>query len=164
MAKIIKVFKDPVPAMRFIGKKYANFGGWSEWFENAWFDALEAAMGGNESILAIWENGGGYVGLERRAEGEPFEYWIGMFAPAGTPVPDGFSHIDFPEATLGTCWIYGREDSPRDAEACRAALAEIGVEPAKIGGAVYCFENDLCPRFTTPDEEGNVIIDFCYYC
>ncbi len=27
MVKIIKVFREPVPAMRFIGKKYPGFGG-----------------------------------------------------------------------------------------------------------------------------------------
>lgn len=30
-------------------------------------------MGGTDKILVIWENGGGYIGVERRAEGEPFE-------------------------------------------------------------------------------------------
>ena len=74
MAEIIKTFKEKIPAMRFIGKKYPNFGPmWGEWFANGWFDQLEATMGGVEKITAIWENGGGYVGLERRAEGQPFE-------------------------------------------------------------------------------------------
>ena len=30
-------------------------------------------------------------------------------------------------------------------------------------GAVVQFENGLCPRFTTPDENGNVILDYCFY-
>lgn len=35
MAEIIKVFKENVPAMRFIGKKYSGFGPmWGEWFAN----------------------------------------------------------------------------------------------------------------------------------
>ena len=38
MAEIIKVFKEEVPAMRFIGKKYQNYDGWGEWFANGWFD------------------------------------------------------------------------------------------------------------------------------
>ena len=74
MAEIIKTFKEAIPAMRFIGKKYPNFGPmWGEWFANGWFDKLEEAMGGVDKITAIWENGGGYVGLERRADGQPFE-------------------------------------------------------------------------------------------
>lgn len=30
-------------------------------------------------------------------------------------------------------------------------------------GYVAQFENGLCPRFTTPDENGNVILDYCFY-
>ena len=66
MAEIIKTFREEVPAMRFIGKKSPDFGGWwGEWFANGWFDQIESAMGGTEQILKIWENGGGYVGVEQ---------------------------------------------------------------------------------------------------
>ena len=42
MAEIIKTFREEVPAMRFIGKKYPDFGGWwGEWFANGWFDEIE---------------------------------------------------------------------------------------------------------------------------
>ena len=48
MAEIIKTFKEDIPAMRFIGKKYPNFGPmWGEWFANGWFDKLEEAMEDN---------------------------------------------------------------------------------------------------------------------
>ena len=74
MAEIIRVFKENIPTMRFIGKKYDNFGHWDEWWQNGWFDVLEQTMGGTDKICSIWENGGGYIGVERRAEGKPFEY------------------------------------------------------------------------------------------
>ena len=78
MAENIKTFKESVPTMRFIGKKYPDFGGWwGDWFANGWFDEIEKAMGGADTILKIWENGAGYVGLERRCDKQPFEYWIG---------------------------------------------------------------------------------------
>ena len=65
MPYIQKVFKDPTPALRFIGKRYFEVGGhWGEWFANGWFDTVETAMGGVDKITAIWENGGGYIGLE----------------------------------------------------------------------------------------------------
>ena len=98
MPEIIKVFKEEIPTLRFIGKKYNEFGQWEEGWENGWFDLLEQTMGGPEKVLAIWENGGGYIGVERRAE-----------------------------------------------------------------GAEWSFENCLCPRYTTPDEQGNVILDYCYF-
>ena len=108
MARIIKVFRENIPSLRFIGKKYDNFGHWDEWWQNGWFDVIENAMGGCDTILSLWENGGGYIGLERRKDGEPFEYYIGMLTPANTRVPSSFISMDFVELNLGTCWIYGK--------------------------------------------------------
>lgn len=34
MAEIIKFFKEDIPNLRFIGKKYDNFGHWGEWWQN----------------------------------------------------------------------------------------------------------------------------------
>ncbi len=166
MAEIIKTFRESIPVMRFIGKKYPGFGGWwGEWFANGWFDEVENAMGGTESILKVWENGGGYVGLERRNEGKLVEYWLGMFTPADTAVPEGFEYIDFPAVGLGTCWIYGKENEVHGAIGqCKALVEGIGAKLWKdADGAEWSFENGLCPRFTTPDEKGNVILDYCYF-
>lgn len=164
MAEITKVFKEHVPAMRFIGKKYPDFGNWGEWFANGWFDQVENAMGGVGAIVNIWENGGAYVSLECRKDGELPGYWIGMFAPAGTKVPDGFSCVDFEASDLGTCWIYGPEGEVHDTSRCRQALETHGMDIREFeDGTVYSFENCLCPRFTTPDENGNVILDYCYF-
>ena len=165
MAPIIKTYREDIPAMRFIGKSYPGFGGWwGEWFANGWFDEIECAMGGTEAVLKIWPSGGGYVGLERHCEGEPFEYWLGMFVPANTPVPEGFAYVDFPATGLGTCWIYGKEGEVHDTSACRPLLIENGMRIWKdIRGGEWSFENCLCPRYTTPDEQGNIIMDYCYF-
>lgn len=165
MAEIIKTFRESIPAMRFIGKKYPGFGGWwGEWFANGWFDKVEQAMGGTDAILKIWENGAGYVGLECRSEEAPFAYWIGMFTPAGTAVPDGFDYIDFPAVGLGTCWIYGKEQEVHDTSGCRPAITASGMKLwTDAEGAVWSFENCLCPRYTTPDGQGNIILDYCYF-
>ena len=164
MAEIIKVFKEDIPTMRFIGKKYDNFGHWGEWWQNGWFDLLENSMGGTDKILSVWENGGGYVGLERRADGQSFEYWIGMFTPAYTPVPEGFAYIDFSEVNLGTCWIYGKEKEVHNTKACKGAVIDQGLELwTDDNGGVWSFENCTCPRYTTPDEQGNIIMDYCYF-
>lgn len=121
-------------------------------------------MGGVDAILNIWENGAGYVGLERRCPGQPFEIWIGMFTPAGTKVPDGFEFVDFPSSGLGTCWIYGKEDEIHDTGKCLPAVLKHGLSLWKDAqGGVWSFENCLCPRYTTPDEQGNVILDYCFF-
>ena len=148
MANIIKIFREPVPAMRFIGKVYPDFGGWwGEWFANGWFDEIEKAMGGTKSILSIWENGAGYVGLERRCANQPFEYRLGMFTPAGTDVPKGFDFVDFPPTALGTCWIYGKESDVHDTSGCRAAVVNSGLRLwTDANGGIWSFENSLCPH------------------
>lgn len=164
MAEIIKIFKEDIPDMRFIGKKYYEFGHWDEFWANNWFGLLETTMGGTEEILKIWENGGGYVGLEHRTPDAPFEYWIGMFAPIETTVPDGFEYVDFSEIALGTCWIYGEEHNVHDTSACQIALCQNDMiiwQYAK--GGTWSFENCLCPRYTTPDDNGKIILDYCYF-
>lgn len=164
MAEIIKVFREHIPNLKFIGKKYYNFGHWGEWWQNGWFDLLEQAMGGCDNILSIWENGGGYIGVERRCGAEPFEYYIGMLAPENTVVPEGFISIDFKNLDLGTCWIYGTEDEVHNTGECLGKLRENGMTVWKDAtGGVWSFENCLCPRFTAPDDKGNVILDYCYF-
>ncbi len=164
MAEIKKVFKEKIPNMRFIGKKYGEFGHWDEFWANDWFGILEKTMGGTDAILNIWENGGGYVGLEHRSPESEFEYWIGMFTPAETPVPDGFEHKDFDGLSLGTCWIYGYEADIHDTSACKPELVKNGMVIWKDkNGGTWSFENCLCPRYTTPDENGKIILDYCYF-
>lgn len=87
-----------------------------------------------------------------------------MFTPAGTAVPDGFDCVDFPQMGLGTCWIYGNEEEVHDTSGCADELRKLGINLWKDSdGSVWSFENCLCPRYTTPDEKGNVIMDYCYY-
>ena len=167
MPTIQKTFRESIPALRFIGKRYFEVGGhWGEWFCNGWFDAIEAAMGGTEKITAIWENGGGYIGLERHKDGERWQYWLGMFVPADTPVPKGFDYVDFPAtAGLGTCWIYGKESEVHAlCGSCKPAILDAGMTIwHDAEGAAWCFENCTCPRYTTPDGEGNIILDYCWF-
>ena len=57
MNQVIKVYKQQVPAMKFVGKKYVGddvYSHWGEWFANGWFDKVEEAMGGVDNILNIW--------------------------------------------------------------------------------------------------------------
>ena len=70
MADIVKMYRQELPAFRFIGKKYGDgdrvnggFGSqWGEWFQNGWFEALEKLPGGGE---ALCEDGSAYLGLMR---------------------------------------------------------------------------------------------------
>lgn len=88
----------------------------------------------------------------------------GMFTPAGTPVPEGFEAVDFTGVGLGTCRLYGTEKEVHKTGGCRKAVGENGILLWRDAeGGVWSFENRLCPRFTTPDEKGNVIPDYCFF-
>jgi len=163
-AEITKVYKQDVPALRFIGKKYGNsdrvdgmFGKhWCDWHQNGWFDVIEKQT--NRPLKSIYEDGDAYIGLMRENNGE-FEYWIGIFMPENTPVPDGFQYLDFPKGTLGVCWLYSKENEVYcQEERCWKELEKVGYTPAD-----WCMERYCCPRFTTPDEKGKIILDICFY-
>ena len=84
--KILEVKKESFPAARFIGKKYTQGPNWGEWWQNDWFSVLEK----KDWLL---NNGDAYIGAVHIVDGMP-EYWIGMFFPINTEVPEGF---DFKE-------------------------------------------------------------------
>lgn len=167
MPKLSKVYTQNVDATRFIGKKYVNadrvdghFGAkWNEWHTNGWFDLIKNQFCGN--LTDALEDGGSFIGLMKEdGDFSTFEYWIGIFMPANTPVPNGFAYIDFPASTLGVCWIYGKENEVFGHEGfCGEKLKNEGYDV----NVKWCFERYACPRFTTPDEYGNIIIDICFF-
>ncbi len=169
-AEIIKVYKEHLPSLRFIGKCYTNadrIGGfghkWGEWFQNGWFDTLE-------KLGELKEVENGYIGLMRYNVAsceDSFEYWIGMFFPVNTTVPEGYGYIDLDESDLAVCWIKGKEDDGLYAmhDACIDKYKENGMDSFKVDNKNYLcfFERYNCPRFTSPDENGDIILDYGMY-
>lgn len=171
MPEIIKVYKQSIPAVRFIGKKYGDddrigggFGAkWGEWFQNGWFDTLESLV--DSSLKDTYEDTDAYLGFMRCKDGEPFEYWIGMFTAAGTSVPDGYDYIDIKESNIGVCWVHGEDGTVYCYEdKCAEKLKEENMEVISDDNGAWCFfERYGCPRFTTPDTENKIILDICHY-
>lgn len=171
MSEIIKVYRQEIPALRFIGKKYGDedrvnggFGKlWGDWFQNGWFAVIEQQS--DKRLRTVYADGDAYIGLMRWKDGEPFAYWIGIFMPESTPVPEEFAYKDFPAAALGVCWVYGQEGQVymQEKECARRLGQEGYVVTADGEGAHWFFERYGCPRFTTPDEKGNIILDICHY-
>ncbi|MCL2360980.1 MAG: GyrI-like domain-containing protein [Defluviitaleaceae bacterium] len=165
MPEIIKTYRQTMTPSKFIGKRYTDedrvnggFGEkWGEWFQNGWFDQLEKQVSGN--MKNICEDGDGNIGLMREIDGI-FEYWIGYFMPESTTTPEGFQSMDFPKSELGVCWVYGKEEEVFMQEGhCGERLEGEGFKVLDT----WCFERYTCPRFTTPDEKGNIILDVCFF-
>ena len=170
MAELVKVYGQNIPAMRFIGRKYGEKdvmrGGyghiWGEWFGKGLFVPLEKLY---EAQRAGIQDDDAYIGLMRHKPGEPFEYWIGMLFAADAHVPDGYDYVDFDESRLGVAWLKGVEAEIYAAEDVAVnGLDEAGYHPAADrNGACWYMERYACPRFTSPDEQGDVTLDICVF-
>lgn len=98
------------------------------------------------------------------AEGD-FEYWIGAFLPPYCEVSNGFESVEIGAGEVGVCWLYGNGTSGElysmeASDLCMKALADNGFAFSDSG---WFFERYNSPRFTVPDEKGNVILDICAY-
>ncbi len=161
--QIVNCYREKMPPSRFIGRKYGDqdrdthggFGNkWGEWFADGLFAPLER--------LAIdTPEGGSYIGLMRCVP--QFQYWIGVFCPAGTPVPEGYHGIDFPAMDLSVSWVKGKQENgevygAKVHDASVAAGRAIGLEQVK---EPWYFERYCEPRFCHPDAAGDIILDYC---
>jgi len=169
-AEIIKLYTEEMPSTRFIGKKYniedqheGSFSNiWDSWFTNGWFEQIENQS--KHSLSEWFQEGDAYIGLERMKDNEPFEYYIGIFMPSDTIVPEGFISIDFQSSLLGIAWIQGTMENIFIWEEVRTRLINEGYVPKEDKeGVLWSFERYVCPRFTTPDSEGKIILDYGYF-
>lgn len=163
MANIIKVYQESLPELRFIGKRYTNedrdasgsYGEkWGQWFQEGWFSPLLALTEGAQTEPD-------YIGLMRCVD-DHFEYWIGIFSSKEHEAPEGYGMVDLPAGTAGIAWIKGRDDTGeiyRLHNGCTAAIEEKGWT---IAPNTWFFERYSHSRFT-PDEEGEVILDYGMY-
>ena len=145
---------ETCPATRLIGKKYEHGPNWGEWWANDWFSVLEK----NKRLPM---NGDAYIGAVHIVNGMP-EYFIGMFFPLDTNVPDGFDFVDIEPLDYAVCYLYDKEGSDafyamETHNMCLEELKSLGLKRKEDD---WCFERYNCPRFTTPDENGNVILDY----
>ncbi len=151
---IKEVKRESFPETRLIGKKYENGPNWGEWWANDWFSILE-----KNQPLSI--NGDAYIGAVHIVDGMP-EYWIGMFFSVEANIPDGFDYVDIESLEYAVFYLYDKEGSGDfyTMETHNMCLEELKTLGYKRKEDDWCFERYNCPRFTTPDEKGNVILDY----
>ena len=152
--KILEVKREACPPARLIGKSYEGAANWGEWWENGWFEILEA-------VPCLPFNGNAYLGGVHIKEGMP-KRWIGMLFPAGTEVPEEFDFADIEAMDYAVCYLYGKEGSADffSMETHEKCLEELRAQGFLRKEDDWCFERCNCPRYTTPDENGNVILDY----
>jgi len=148
---IIKTYKQDISAMRFIGKKYES--GASAWND---FDGelLKVKLGIKHKDVN--EDGDSIIGLMSHRAG--FEYWLGFFMPEGTAVPEGFEYEDFPEAVVGTAWVYLCEEGDGIEPMAFEKLQTDGFEPIDD----WWFER-YHPMRSSTDKNGYAILDLCWF-
>lgn len=158
MAKIVKVYKEEMPELLLIGKCYhgsdrdehGTFAQkWEEWFSNGWFDEPKEPASD------------AYVGAMRMNEGV-FEYWIGVMCKPSAAVPNGFCSVSLPKCSASVAYIKGKDDPELYSmhEECLKAFKNAGYD---IPEDTWYIERYACPRFTEPDENGEVILDYIVY-
>ena len=166
MAKVIKFDVIDLPKVYLVGKGIEH--------------NIEEHVKGDNPIAAFWDKclaDGTFSVLERQQEYvyEPayvsacidwdtgygtFTYICGMLFKEGVAVPEGYVVREIGGEKIGMCWIKGKNaaDVCKDAHTLTMqAIKNGGYCPNQMKWSMQLFTN---PRFTTPDENGDVILDY----
>ena len=175
--EVTKVYLEHFPALRLIGKCYFNEdrdaeGGygdqWKEWNSEDKFSKLIQAV----EVPAFSDDALGLMTM--RGDMSGFTYWVGLFFPADTSVPEGYDHLDLPESNIGVGWVRGKDENgeifggPPHEAVCKAlednSIGKFRNDIAGPGSDTYCFfERYNQSRFETKDADGNVTLDYGNY-
>jgi len=139
---------------------------WGRCFGDGTFAMLEAMT---DHVYKPARVGHAYVGLNAArdpATGE-VEHTAGMLMNPGTPVPDGFVARPLAPAKVAVGWVKGKPGAEGAIYAAMHrlvadALAEKGFGPDAAAG--WTMELYNCPRWTTPDVGGCIVVDYCIPC
>ncbi len=161
--QIVNAYIEECPACRLIGRRYTpadsmqgSFGHkWGEWWKQNLFAPLDALphlpIVGDSTMAAM-----------RVVEGE-LEYWIGFPCHLDTPIPDGYEAAEFGPCRFAVLWLQGNEKNGElyGLAAHKQCLERLREMDWKRRENDWCIERYNCPRFTVPDENGQVILDYC---
>lgn len=85
-----------------------------------------------------------------------------MFFPENTQVPEGYEYVDISPLNYAVCYLYDKEGSQDfyTMDTHNNCLEELKRQKMIRKENDWCLERYNCPRFTTPDESGNVVLDY----
>ena len=164
---IIKTYKQKVPSLRFIGKKFKEqitefnykkiLVNMDNCRLNNEFELIEKQT--TMELKKLYEGGNADISLIKIND-EYVEYWLGIFMPEGTEISpqlckQGYEAIDFPKSTLGVCTVYGKRDVIINYhDECKKEYPV----PDKL-----FFQRFNWHRFYEEDKFGNRLIEYCYF-
>ncbi len=166
MTRLIHFEIKNMPEMRVIGKTICpkmDMGDdnpvpafWEKCFSDGVFKTLETLP--NPLVKD-------YVGFMCDGpDKKTFTYICGMLFPKGTAVPEGFDYRDMPAMPTAVGWIQG-PDKKVYADAYKLTHDEMIKQGFTLYSKnSYCMELYNCPRFTTPQPNGDVILDYYMPC
>lgn len=167
MAKLVSLQINGLPEVRIMGKAIYPImdnnenpipAFWGKCFNDGTFKKLEELKEHHIDSSYV-----GWMGDWDTSTGK-FTYICGMLMKPGTPIPEGFIYRDVPASTVAIGWIQGLEEDVYSA-AHELTLKAMEEEGYKIDeSASWCMELYNCPRFTEPDENGEVILDYYIPC
>ncbi len=89
-----------------------------------------------------------------------FTYIVGMLLKEGATVPESYVSRTLEPCKVAVSWIQGNDTGDVCSaahELTQKALQEAGHTCERMQ---WCMELYNCPRFTTPDENGQIILDY----
>ena len=130
---------------------------WSRCMADGTFDTLEALSGFVHDPAYV-----GYMDNYDSATGA-FDYICGMLMKPGVPVPGGFAARRLPPAKVAVGWIKGLKENEGEIYSNAhtlmfRTLGRKGMKPLRRG--FWSMEVYTSPRFTAPDENGFIIMDY----
>jgi len=161
---IKNIYKQKLPALRFIGKKYNEPPCPKNvlyLLDNCQINGLFNDIEKQSSIdyKTFYEGADAYISLVRKKD-ELFEHWMGMFLPKGTECPQGYEALDFPKMTIAVCRAYGTRDEVVNFEKeAEKKLKEEGFTPDNSGIYFWRFN---WRGFYNEDIYGKCLLDYCY--
>lgn len=164
MAELIRfeVVENPefwvIGPERKVGGGNENAGAFWGWcFETGALDELETALKPDLFFEALPDTKDTYLGWMGAVDKDgAFDYVIGLPVRPGASVPKGCVCREIPAGKLALGWIQGLES-----EVCLQEMALMGpaMAKARLTMGDFAIESYVCPRYTTPDETGRVILD-----
>lgn len=167
MGALIKFEISDMPDVLLVGKAIRHTRGemakgdnpipafWSRCFADGTFPALEAQGDfvynhGYAGVMTDWDSA--YNG---------FCYVVGMLMKPGADVPQGFVSYPLDATRIATGWIQGKDAADVGEKAYAYTEQAVYSNGYRCNQMKWCMELFTHPRYTTPDENGNIIMDYC---